>query len=146
MFDFYRQRLLSNCRSSLRTVTLMISLVQLQLKAFVPKCFSPNILSIACFAFSVKLRLDHVVIKFYWFFVYLFASKCLCLPHIGCGWFHFNFKDQLKLSCHKFWGHLFTIVLECNSPLYGGNMCSSTSDGMTLLHCKYNAHDRLRMY
>ena len=44
--------------------------------------------------------------------------------------------DQPKLSRHKFWEHLFIIVLKCNSLLQGVT-CLYSSDGMMLLHFKY---------
>ena len=46
---------------------------------FALKYFSSNIQGTTCFAFSPKLRLDHVVLTFNCLFVYLLASTYVCL-------------------------------------------------------------------
>ena len=48
-------------------------------------------------------------------FIYLLASASVCLL------LAMALTDQLKSSRHKFWEHLFTTVLKCNSPLWEGN-------------------------
>ena len=121
------RQFLCKCKTSLNLMLIISRKCLAWIKtAFLLKYFSCYILVTVCF-------------------VYLFTRKCLCFPCMGYGWFYLSFKDLPKLSRHKFWEHLFTIVLKCISPLKEGNTHLKTFDGMMLLHCKYNARNRLRV-